>query len=362
MKTITETTGIRPSYDLRNISSPEEMLLFDIETTGLRKETTRIYLIGCGYFNADGDFEVRQWLAQSASDEREVLERFVDFAKNYSVLLDFNGDGFDIPYTAFKCDLYGMDFDFAAFRHVDIYKRIRNLKKFLGLERMNQTSIERFLKVTREDVMNGGLLIPYYYNYERTRDPECERLLLLHNSDDVKGMIQMTGALAYADIFDGAFAFSKAEQVNAGSGDVLVLEYKLKNPVPRPVLYQKDVHTSVCADHDLLQISTDIICCEARIPVKNISDYYYLPEEDRIIHKDVAVFVDRRFRKKATVKNCFLKKEGAFVPVFGIEDDTEYLIPDAKGRYVRHIEAENLRNASPEVLERYAFGILEKCR
>ena len=52
----------------------------------------------------------------------------------------------------------------------------------------------------------------------------------------------------------------------------------------------------------------------AKLPLPNVSDYYYLPEEDRVIHKDVAQFLDRSRRVKATAKNCFVRKEGRFLP------------------------------------------------
>ncbi len=362
MKEFKEVTELIPGYDLRNISPPGEMLLFDIETTGLKKETTQIYLIGCGYFDEDGAFNVRQWLAESAQDEREVLESFLEFASGFSVLVHFNGDGFDIPYTSYKIDYYGFDQDLYGMESVDIYKLIKPYKKLFGLPRMNQTSVEGFLQIERTDRMNGGLLIPYYYEYERTGDPECEHLLLLHNSDDVKGMIQLVAALAYADIFEGRYTFASSEIVNTPEKRVLVLEYTLKNAVPVSVSTGSR-GAFVCAEGDLLQVNIDIYDGEARIPVNNIQDYYYLPEEDRIIHKDVAQFVDKKFRKKATKNNCFLKKTGSFIPSYGLELLTDgdmsgqqeqsmtrhCMIPDDRGKLTEALELDSVLSASSEL-------------
>ena len=352
MKVIIEETEIMPSYNLESISPLGEMLLFDIETTGLKKETTQIYLIGCGYFNGVGNFEVRQWLAESAMDEREVLESFFDFAKDYSVLIHFNGDGFDIPYVSYKAQYYGYDFDFSRFESIDIYKKIKPYKKFLGLERMNQTSLEAFLGITRRDKMNGGLLIPYFYEYERSGEAEAERLLLLHNNDDVRGMIQLTAALSYADIFEGKFgAKGKLEEF----GNTMIMEFELKNPVPKPVICESEFEMAA-VEGTLLQINVKIAETEAKIPVKNVEDYFYLPLEDRIIHKDVAAFVDKKFRKKATAKNCFLKKTGRFIPAFGLEESLA-MIPGPKGKLWCALEAEQLKAADQSFLRVYA----EKC-
>lgn len=313
MKYIFEKTELRSSYNIRNISPAGEMLFFDIETTGLKKETTQIYLIGCGSFADDGCFEIRQWLGESALDEKNVLEAFWEFASGFKTLVHFNGDGFDIPYVTYKTEYYGMDYSFDVFRSVDIYKKVKPCKKFLGLQRMGQKAMEEFLGIERNDVMNGGLLIPYFYEYERTGSPEAEGLLLLHNRDDIAGMLPLLAALSYSDIFEGRFRFDIMQVCM----NILVMEFKLENPVKTPVTYERP-GLIICAEKDLLQINIEIFEGEAKIPVRNIEDYYYLPLEDRIIHKDVAEFVDRKYRKKATAKNAFLKKEGRFIPAFTV--------------------------------------------
>ena len=366
MKLIIEETDIIPGYDMENISPKGEMLFFDIETTGLKKETTQIYLIGCGYFNEKGNFEIRQWLANSASDERAVLEEFLDFASDYKVLVHFNGDGFDIPYVEYKAEYYGFGPSLTRFESVDIYKLIKPYKKFFGLDRMNQTSVERFLKIERRDKMNGGILIPYYYEYERTGDPECERLLLLHNNDDIRGMLHLSDMLSYADMFAGKFCVRDPKAPAAVFENTCILEYTLRSPVPVPVLYEGD-GLMIAAEGDLLQVNLKIFEGEARIPIANVEDYYYFPEEDRVIHKDVAEFVDRRFRRKATAKNCFLKKGGSFIAVpdemlSGVSAGPggKCYIPDRKGKLRPCVEIDRITHAQAEELCTLSGLILNK--
>lgn len=389
MKTIIERTNLFPKYDLRNISPLGEMLLFDIETTGLKKETTQLYLIGCGSFAADGSFEIRQWLAESAMDEREVLEEFVSFARGFKTLVHFNGDGFDIPYVAYKTEYYGLDFDFSGFESFDIYKKVKPLKKFLGLSRAGQKNVEEFLKIARDDEMNGGLLIPYYYEYERTRSELCEKLLLLHNRDDVAGMIQLVDILAYTDIFEGKYTFRNMERVNGSAGDWAVMEFELDNPVKVPVEFsfasescmckgkkQEDMSlcdTIVCAEGKLLQISVTVKNCEAKVRLENVADYFYLPAEDRVIHKDVAVFVDPKYRRKATAKNCFLKEQGSFLPEYLLQETEnhpepeqalkrKFLIEDSRGKLQLHFKADEVFGAGKDVVLSYAASVLEAIR
>lgn len=310
MKIITDITDLSPAYDLSRIAPVEDILFFDIETTGLRKESTQVYLIGCAFFH-DGSWKIRQYLAESALDEREVMENFAEFAAPYKVLVHFNGDGFDIPYLAYKAEYYELNLDFTAFRSIDIYKIAKPLKKLLSLDSMSQKSLERFLKIERDDLYGGGALIPVFYEFERSADKEAEDLLLLHNYDDVRNMIKLLSILNYTGIIDGAFSFADFKLIDRTA----VFDYQLEMPVP--VSFEKQLDQGrilIAADGDLLQLNIKVYEGEAKLPLSDVENYYYLPEEDRVIHKDVAQFVDKSHRKKATKKNCFLKKEGQFLP------------------------------------------------
>ena len=48
----------------------------------------------------------------------------------------------------------------------------------------------------------------------------------------------------------------------------------------------------------------------------NTKDYYYLPDEDRAIHKSIATYVDRAHRVQANAKNCYAWKCAIFLPQY----------------------------------------------
>lgn len=292
------------------ISSPEEMLLFDIETTGLKKENSRLYLIGCGYVDCDG-WHIRQWLSESPSDEERVLKSFDAFAEGFKILVSYNGEGFDIPFIAYKNRYYGADFDIYEMESLDLYKKLRPIKKLLGLKSLRQKAVEGFLCADREDKMDGGALIPYYYEYEITGSPENERLLLLHNFEDVLGMGKIFPALTYLEIPEGDFEYLGY----AFEEERLRLEFILKKELPAEFDNGKISGKDSC-----LMVDLEIKDGKVLIPVKNPQDYYYLPYEDRIIHKDLAAFVDKKYKRKATRENCFLKVEKEKIPLMGPED------------------------------------------
>ena len=45
-------------------------------------------------------------------------------------------------------------------------------------------------------------------------------------------------------------------------------------------------------------------------------DYYYLPFEDRAVHKSIGSCVDKDARVKATAASCYTKTTGFFLPQF----------------------------------------------
>lgn len=336
MKIITAEAETAPAFQLTELAPEEDILFFDIETTGFRKESTQVYLIGCAFFS-EGTWKIRQYMAESALDERAVLEEFSDFASGFRTLIHFNGEGFDLPYLSYKAEYYGLESDLFRLESIDLYQQAKPLKNLLGLPRMNQKTIEGFLRISREDCLDGGALIPYFYAYEKSGDPEAEKLLLLHNFDDIRGMLKLVGILKYLQIPEGRFTFRDAEVIR----DTAVLNYRLEEPLP--VAFEKTDDRDrirIAADGDLLQINIRIYRGQARLPLPDIENYYYLPEEDRIVHKDVACFVDRKKRRKATRKNCFLRKEGLFLPqkrdlflpafqVEGEKKTTFFELPDA---------------------------------
>ena len=46
-----------------------------------------------------------------------------------------------------------------------------------------------------------------------------------------------------------------------------------------------------------------------------LSKRYYLPKEDMAVHKSVGCFVEPAYRQKATAANCYIKKDGRFLPL-----------------------------------------------
>ena len=88
-------------YPLERLAPLNQILFLDIETTGFLSSGSTIYLIGCAFFS-EGNWMIRQWFAQSADEEGELVRVFLTFAEQYTYLIHYNGNTFDLPFIKHK--------------------------------------------------------------------------------------------------------------------------------------------------------------------------------------------------------------------------------------------------------------------
>lgn len=372
-------------YDVNKI------VYFDIETTGFSAEMSYLYLMGCIY-HKDSSFHLIQWFSEDIREEALVITSFFEFLKNYEVLVHYNGAGFDIPYLLRKCILLNLNYSFDSIIGIDIYKRILPYKRLFNLTNYRQKSIEAFLGIKREDVFDGGDLIPIYQSYlgkkhiellknarnmvftdnqmnketilaGRKPASESEMLLgqlLLHNEDDVMGLVLISPILSYIDLFEKPIRILQAD-VEEGQ---LTISFELSVALPVGISYGKEL-IYFSAHDNTASLSVPIYEGELKYFYDNYKDYYYLPEEDTVIHKSLASYVDPNYRKKAKPSNCYTKKSGIFAPqyevvltpsfkhayqdrLFFIEIHTDFLLrEDYLERYVSHILMHLLTSKTP---------------
>ena len=322
----------------------DQITFFDIETTGLSAKTASIYLIGAMHYdNATGCWVLTQWFADDYQSEPKLLKAFLSYLEDFTYLYHFNGCTFDIPFVTAKCEKHGIvpspkvsamlkntissQTCDPAPANIDLLKEIRPFKKRLGLTKANQSFLERWVGLNREDIYNGGQLIKVYSEYmqqkilHQEKGAELEKLLLLHNHDDIAGMIHVCSMLAYQDFF--APLEQKTVTVSSFTPEQLTVELPMQ--LPRKVTLE---HPFPTADTEGPQLENSTLTLDTTSAALSLplyhgtlkyffpehKDYYYLPQEDTAIHKSVAQFVDASCRQKATAANCYTKKEGIFLP------------------------------------------------
>ena len=153
----------------------DNILFFDIETTGLSPKASSLYMIGVMFFdNSDGSWHLKQFFADNYKSEADMINSFLDILEDYDYLYHFNGKTFDIPYVLNKCSKHSISLsehcdnilnDKENSFSIDILAGIRPVKKMLGLTKANQTALEKWLGIIRDDKFDGGKLIPVYTDF-----------------------------------------------------------------------------------------------------------------------------------------------------------------------------------------------------
>lgn len=312
----------RETYPLKRLGKKEELLFFDIETTGFSGDYSTVYLIGCVYFK-NNSWNLIQWFADTLASEREVLCAFFEFLKGFQTLIHFNGDGFDLPFLLKRCLAHKLAYDFSAVESFDIYRKINPYRKLLGLASMKQKALEEFLQISRKDTYSGGQLIEVYKDYLLTRDSYLLKLLILHNEDDLKGMPLILPVLSYPDFLGGKFLLEKQEiffqennrELFGKDSPALRLLCKAEYPLPVPFCKTNSLVT-FNGEGDFLTAEITLYEGELLYFYPDYKNYYYLIYEDRAIHKSVAEYVDKEARRKATAKTCYLRRQGRYFPQF----------------------------------------------
>lgn len=351
---------LKIEYDLSLLGDTQKLLFVDIETTGLSSKTASIYLIGACYYK-DNIWNGIQWFAEKTDDEANVITAFFQFAANYTTLIHFNGNQFDLPFILGRCERLELPYSFEKFEGIDIYKRVTLCKHFLQLPNCKQTSIEKFLHLDREDKYNGGELIQVYKDFLVNPTETSEKLLILHNKDDLKGMLNILPILAYGDLFNKPVRATKVQanyyyDLNGKKQQELIIRLKLTSSVPVPLSYHaNDCYVTAEGNHAALRIP--VYTEELKYFYTNYREYYYLPLEDVAMHKSVASFVDKEHRIPATAATCYTRKYSSYLPMW------DYVLePFFKREYKSSLlffELTDEFKTDREAFSKYASHILE---
>ena len=326
MLVIKDEAKITIDYPIENFAKKDKILYFDIETTGLSRKYCSIYLIGAMYFD-EGKWMYAQWFADNYNDEANIIMAFQKFIKDYDCLIHFNGNSFDIPFVNDRAEKYNIDLNLDRLKSVDIYKDISSLKNILSLPNMKQKTLEEAVGIKRTDPFSGGELVEVYKEYVRTKDQKLIYPLLLHNREDVLYMGKITELLNLCDFFNGNFeisdwSISDYKDMNGNDKKELVVNIDSDRPISAVDISQARDSYSLLIRGNKCQLKIKVLEDTLKLFFDNYKDYYYLPTEDKAIHKSVSQFVDRNYREQAKASNCYENVNGSFVLAFG---DFKYL-------------------------------------
>lgn len=184
---------ILPTVVGKNVNATD-MLFLDTETTGLDRGTgTHVFLVGLGYFSGDA-FHVQQHFSRDLHEEPSLLWDIEQLMREFSVLVTFNGRGFDWPMLSTRFILHGHR-DVPELNHWDLLTSSRRVWRH-RLRDCSLGSLERsILGVQRFGDVPGYLIPDLYFDYLRSRDARPLRPVFSHNQEDIVSLARLADRL-----------------------------------------------------------------------------------------------------------------------------------------------------------------------
>jgi len=170
------------------------VVFFDIETTGLSGGAGTLPLLaGCGWFQPDGRFLVRQFFLAGPAGERALLDGLSQIFDRASLLVTYNGRTFDVPVMDTRWAFHRRDNPSDGLPHFDMLPTARRLWGRVSPVSARAAATSCTLGSLERSVLGfhrigdvPGLEIPSrYFQFLRTGDTTVIAGVLDHNRHDL---------------------------------------------------------------------------------------------------------------------------------------------------------------------------------
>jgi uncharacterized protein YprB with RNaseH-like and TPR domain len=287
----------------------ENTIFFDIECTGLSPRKSFIYLIG--YATRIGNtVTITQLLASNESEEIEILHEFEKVIEDYPNLLGFNSTRFDESFIIERCKKYKINTKIKSKHHTDMYLQTTKARCLLDLPNYKQKTIEEYLGLHRDDKYDGGQLIPVYWHYSLMQDQESKDLILLHNFEDVKGMIFITDILAYPELLNSSLRYVSHEIDN----NKLRFEIETDIEIPNSINKNRDYGLYIIKKNRIY-VTLNLFNGNLFTFLPDYKNYYYIESQDMIIPRSIGESMDKSLRRPATKRDCKVSQEATYLRI-----------------------------------------------
>lgn len=177
------------SWAKLDISLPramEDILVLDLETTGLGRGGTLAIMIGVGYYEA-GEFIVEQIFLPDPDAEEHSFERLAELVDSHSLLITFNGKSFDVPVLESRLLYHQIFLNIRQMEHLDLLHLARRFWK-RKLPSCALESLEYYVlgHIRDQELEIEGADIPQsYFQYLMNGDLQMIKRIFIHNHHDV---------------------------------------------------------------------------------------------------------------------------------------------------------------------------------
>jgi len=166
--------------------TPEDILVLDLETSGLGRGRTVAIMIGLGYYQ-DGEFFVEQIFLPDFDAEEHSFDRLRQLCETRSLLITFNGKSFDLPVLESRLLYHQIWLNLRDLQHLDLLHIARRLWK-RKLPSCALETIEYYVlgHIRDQELDLPGAQVPQtYFHYLATGETKLIKRVFVHNQDDI---------------------------------------------------------------------------------------------------------------------------------------------------------------------------------
>ena len=299
---------------------PQEVLFLDIETTGISRANSSVYLIGCIYMQPEG-WQMTQWFDDTGTDEKILLSSFLVFCSKYHYVLNYNGNRFDLPFLRARMEFHGLipaASSFLSMESVDLYGYIAPYRHLLGFPDYRQQTVEAGLGTGRTEDGDGKAMIEAYRKYLLLPSPEMLARLTRHNEANVVGLLKLLPLSSFAGLENMQVTVTRAQantftDHEGKKAEELLIRFRMDLSLPTRIYAGRD-HCYLKIEGSTGVLKIPLYSEEMKYFYANYKDYYYLPAEDMAVHKYIASYVDPGHRVQAKPETCYTRKRAAYLP------------------------------------------------
>ncbi len=164
----------------------EDLLVLDLETTGLGRGGTIAFMVGLGYYENDR-YIVEQLFLPNPDAETNSFDRIIELLQTKSILVTFNGKTFDLPVLESRFLSNQIWTDMRSKEHIDVLQLARRLWKRKAPSCALETLEYYILGQIRDKELDieGSIIPQTYFQFLINGDPELIRRIFIHNQHDV---------------------------------------------------------------------------------------------------------------------------------------------------------------------------------
>jgi len=169
----------------------EQLLVFDLETTGLAGGTgTYPFLMGFGIFEDNGIRIIQYFLPEYGREISAYLD-VKSIWEDKNILLSYNGKSYDYPLLRNRLILNRMENPFEVYKHLDLLHLTRRLWKQVLPSCSLETIEERIFSFSRWRDIDGSLIPQAYFSFLHTGEISDIKRIIDHNQQDIISLVRL---------------------------------------------------------------------------------------------------------------------------------------------------------------------------